>query len=76
MTEDNFAPEPKLPEGAFVNSEIRITSYFDSNGHMMFGIMMGGNMNIAQALGLLVLGGIETYKLYKEGESDGNWKNS
>lgn len=66
MSEENFAGKPTLPEGSFVNSEIRIVSYFDGDGQMMYGVTLGGSMNVAQALGLLVLGGIQVYQGYKE----------
>jgi hypothetical protein len=70
VTDENFAPSPKLPDGAFVNAEIRIVSYFNSNGNLMYSVSMGGSMNVAQAIGLLALGGIQIYRGYEIQEDD------
>jgi hypothetical protein len=55
---------PQLPKGALVNGEILITSYFDKNGKLKFSVASSGNMNLAQAIGLLVLGGVSIHETY------------
>lgn len=59
---------PDLPDGAIVNGEILITSYYDRDGQMKYVVATAGNMNLAQALGLLVLGGFSVFSEYKAHE--------
>lgn len=56
--------DPPLPDGCFINAQILITSYFDSNGDLKYVVTINGDINIAQVMGLLVLGGIATYQNY------------
>lgn len=63
--------DPPLPDGAFVNGQLLITSYFDSEGRLKYCIGVQGELNIAQALGLLVLGGITMFRQYEEGAEYG-----
>jgi len=53
-----------VPRGAVVNGQILTTSYFDGVGQMKYVVNVRGEMNLAQALGLLVLAGITVYQDY------------
>ena len=54
----------ELPKGSFMNGSILVTSYFDSEGRLKYFTGVEGDLNIAQVLGLLVLGGITIYSQY------------
>lgn len=58
--------DPQVPEGAVVNGEIHTTSYFDEQGRLKYVVGINGDLNIAQALGLLVLTGITLFKTYND----------
>ena len=58
-------PDPPIPEGSVVNGQILITSYFDTDGRMKYFVGNDGELNLAQALGLLVLSGISLFRMYE-----------
>lgn len=57
-----------LPDGVMVNCEIVITSYFDDQGQLKYGVELTGSPNLAQAIGLLELSKQSVYDIYKEDE--------
>lgn len=62
--------QPDLPDGSVVNGQIIITSYFDSEGVMKYCVGVDGDLNIAQALGLLDLGKLSVYRLFQKNNPD------
>lgn len=44
-----------LPDGAMINAEITVTSYFNPEGKLKYGVYLGGSVNEAQAVGLMEL---------------------
>jgi hypothetical protein len=59
---------PDLPNGAVMNCEVLITSYFDRHGQLKYVTSTSGDVNIAQMLGLLVLGAISLWESYMSEE--------
>lgn len=45
-----------IPEGAMIDGEITVTSYIVDGGAMMYCTHVNGEMNLAQAVGLMDLG--------------------
>ena len=58
--------DPPLPDGSVINGQILVTSYFDEKGRMKYYVGVNGDLNVAQALGLLVLGGISVHRMHDD----------
>lgn len=57
---------PNLDPEVLVNGQILITSYFDINGKLKYAVHTDGDMNLAQALGLLRLADKAIFEMYEE----------
>lgn len=68
MESREFEMSISLPEGAIINGAIVLVSYFDADGQLKYATTTNGEMNLAQALGLLVLGGITIHNEYTADE--------
>lgn len=66
--EDAMAMQPILADGCVINGQILITSYFDPDGQLKYVVGNAGNLNLAQALGLLELAKIAAYSDYMRNE--------
>lgn len=60
--------DPAIGTGCVIQGQILITSYFDEKGRMKYAVGTNGGMNIAQVLGLMVLGGKTIYEMYEQDE--------
>lgn len=76
---DSHPQRCPIPDGTLINAELTITSYFDSDGRLKYGVHLEGGPNIAQALGLLELAKISIYEMFmsqtdddEEGDESGN----
>jgi hypothetical protein len=51
--------DPKVPEGAVVNCDIRVTQYITPDGDINHVITYHGEVPLSQTLGLLAMAGID-----------------
>lgn len=66
--ETEFLNASNLDPGCMISAEIHTTSYFDTDGKMKYAVNIKGDINLAQALGLIELSKIATYKTYMQDE--------
>jgi hypothetical protein len=61
-----------IPDDVVINAEIVITSYFDSDGKLMYACRVNGEINMAQAIGLTELAkdAIKEYYLSDDNKED------
>lgn len=66
----NDPPQRALgfPDGAVINAEVVITSYFNTDGKLMYCSNVGGDPNLAQVMGLCELAKISFYQEYMQSE--------
>jgi hypothetical protein len=57
-----------IPEEAMLNAEIVITSYFDIDGKLKYATAVGGDPNLAQAIGLCEMAKITIHQTYMTDE--------
>jgi hypothetical protein len=63
------APERcNIPDDAMINGEIVITSYFNTDGRLMYAVNITEKMNLGQALGLCELAKISIHEQYMMNE--------
>jgi hypothetical protein len=58
-----------IPDDSLINCEIVITSYFDEDGKLKYATNIGGDPNLAQALGLCEMAKQAIYAIYMHNES-------
>lgn len=67
-----------LSDGDMINAELTITSFFDSDGKLKYGVHQAGNVNLAQMVGLLelskrlVIASYEADIIEEEDDDDGS----